>query len=444
MALIPFRNLGSVGTVTDVDPLALAPAGWSSSLNMRFADGVISRGPISKRIGTAQTGTPAHLHGTSVPSGGSEILLTHQDGRIVRWSAKGKDGGPGIETDLTPSDHNPAVMVDEPVTVTELQQVIYHNRPDRPLWMMRKAGERFAVAPGWNDEWRCKAVRSLNGQVIALGVHRNGRYYPAMVKWSDFSTFEEPTLTWNAETTNSAGENVLGNLAEKLVDAAELRGRLYLYAEHGVYAMTPLPTNLLYDFQPMIHDKGVISQNCIAVVDNLHYVFGVEQLWCHDGQNPLWTTDGTETRGIFDHLVREASHRFFVFHNRDLNEIMFCHVSTHPDCTFKVGKGFVPNDLDPYPGCNRAAVFHLGSKTWSFYDLPYIIGAAMVTPTTGVRYEELMDQSYEDLMNTSYRDLLDNNPKTAVMVSPVRTLNAEPNPVIRANNDTYTLRRKQR
>lgn len=441
MALIPLRNLDQFGTITDVDPLALPLPAWSRSMNMRFENNSVSRGPHFRKVGTLSQGTPSFVYGTPIAeTDGSEFLVAMQDGRIQRWTTRGKNGEPGIETDLTEAEWSPSVVVDEPMTAVELQQVIYTNRPDRPLWTMRKTGEQFEVAPGWNPEWRCKAVRALNNQVIAIGVQRNGRYYPAMVKFSDFTIFAEPTLEWNAQTNNSAGENILGSLAERLVDGLPLRGRMYLYAQHGVYAMTPRADNFIYDFQQVFSDKGVISPNCIVEVENLHYVFGTENLWAHEGSNVLWTTDGGVTRNIFDHLVREAAHRFFVIYNRDRQEIMFCHVSTHPDCKFPVGKGNVPNDLDPYPGCNRSATFHIRTNKWSFDDLPYVVGGAIVTPATGVRWDEL-NESWDDLGDRSWLDLGDRSPRLLLMVSPVRTANAQPRPKITVEDDEVVYSR---
>lgn len=444
MALFPFRNLGAIGTITDVDPLALPPGAWSASANMRFTESGIERAPHFRRVGTLTAGTPSFLYGTRTQRNGSEFLVAMSDGRIERWSAKGRDGGPGQERDLTEKDWRPYAYVTEPTTATELQDVIYLNRPDRPLWAMQKGGERFTLAPGWNEDWRCKAVRSIQGQVVALGVSRNGRFYPAMVKFSDLAVFAAPALNWIADTTNSAGENILGNLAEGLVDGLELRGRLYLYAQHGVYAMTPRPDAFIFDFAPIFNDKGVISPNCLAEAQNIHYVFGLENLWAHDGTSELWSTSGTLSRDIFDHLVLEARHRFFVFHNWDRQEIMFCHVSEHPDCKFKVGPGNVPNDLDPYPGCNRSATYCYRTKTWAFDDLPYVIGAATVQPSTGTRWEELGPTTWAEMKaaKTTWLDLLDRNPPVPLMVSPVRTVIGEdPARIVVANDDTLSLTR---
>lgn len=443
---LPLRNIGSAGVNTDRLPVQLEQPQWSGCNNVRFESGAVIRAPHFRKIGTASAGSPSFVYGSAYPSGGSEFLIGLSDGRVIRGQARGRNAEPWIETDLTPLEWSPHVFEAQPTTACELQGRIYWNRPDRGLWSMRKGDQGFTAVEGWDRETTCRAVRRLGDQIIALNVTQGGQTIPAMVKWSDFVPFEAAKLDFGTATTNSAGDNILGSLTGQIVDGAELGVRMFVYSNRQVYAMTPQPTNFIFDFEERFRDRGVISQNCIGMANNQHMVFGPDNIWCHDGTSVLWTTNDSVQRGIYDHLVREAAHRFYVLHLPARREMMFCFVSTHPDCKFPIGREYTPNDLGDYPGCNRAAVFNYGNGLWSFSDLPYNTGGAVVQPSTGVRWEQLAGKTWNDLRaeKTTWLDFRDRNPEIAVMVSPVRAYTPPAVTRAEATDDTFAMRRRAR
>ncbi|KQT82417.1 hypothetical protein ASG59_18670 [Methylobacterium sp. Leaf466] len=249
---------------------------------------------------------------------------------------------------------------------------------------MRKGGKGFEPVKGWDRTWRAKSIRALNGQVIAIGIQRDGRDYPTMVLNSDYTTYNNPADIWIADTDNSASSNVLADLPSALVDGWPMQDRMFLYGTKSTWTMEPTYDNAVFRYRRVFEsDSGVISQNCVIDVSSNHFVFGPESIWTHNGLARQDIVDGTVRRDIYDHLVMDEKAKFFVVYIAERNEIMFCHVSTHPDCKFKLPEGDVPA-----PGCNRAAVFNLKEGKWSFDDLPFVLGAAVVSASTGKRWEE--------------------------------------------------------
>jgi hypothetical protein len=434
MTVTPFRLLGAFGVNTDSDPYSFQdPRQWTTAINVRFRDGAVWRGPRFRKAGTVAGNNPQSVIGYGLPTGGYEYLVTFSDGKVVRWTQRGNQGEPGLQRDLTPAywtGHNYL----EPGTWAETNAVIYFNRPDRALWSMKKGGKGFAPVAGWNKSWRATSIRALNGMVIAIGLQKDGRDYPTMVLNSDYTTYNTSADIWMADTTNSASSNVLADIPSGLVDGWPMQDRMFLYGNKSTWVMEPTYDNFVFRYRRVFEaDSGVISQNCVYDVTSSHYVFGPETIWMHNGLSRQDLVDGVVRRDIYDHLVAAEAHKFFVVYIAERNEIMFCHVSNHPDCKFKL-----PTDADvPAPGCNRAAVLNLKEMKWSFDDLPFVLGAATVSAHTGKRWEEFgPDETWDKDSHTwaYYTDQSRPSPLfiARALVPPVQT-------PIQAINDTFTL-----
>ena len=50
MAILPIRDLGSVGVVTDLNPYNLPLNGFSTAINCRFDENQVSRSPVFRTV----------------------------------------------------------------------------------------------------------------------------------------------------------------------------------------------------------------------------------------------------------------------------------------------------------------------------------------------------------------------------------------------------------
>jgi hypothetical protein len=416
MPIIPFRQLGALGVNTDTDPFSLPdPRQWTTAQNARFRDGSVWRGPRFRKTGEVAGTAPQGVIGYGLPAGnGFEYLITFKDGRVVRWNQRGNTGGLGTSKELTPAywtGHN----YDEPGTWAETNAVVYFNRPDRALWYMRKGGKGFQKVEGWKKSWRCKSIRTMNGQVIAIGLQKDGKELPSAILNSDYTNYNTPAMIWEADTTNSASSNLLADLPGPLVDGWPMQDRMFLYGTHQTWVMEPTYDNFVYRYRRLFGaNSGVISQNCVVDVSSNHFVFGPESIWTHNGLSNQDIVDGVVRRKIYDYLVPEEKHKFFVVYIQERNEVMFCYVSRDPDCHFKI-----PDDPNiPAPGCNRAAVLNLKDLKWSFDDLPFVLGAATVSANTGKRYEEFTPpETYDAMGAATYASFTDHTKPSPLFIT---------------------------
>jgi hypothetical protein len=386
--IVPIRDLGSLGVVTDTDPFTLPLPAFTMGVNARFEDKRITRGPVFGTAGTLVANThPRFAISYKQLSGSTQFLIANKNGTITSWSSGGV-GGASSEVDIsdagwTPSDYT------EPYTATINNDVVYVNRPDRVPWFKSKGATTFAVLTNWDSTWRCKSIRSVAGVIVALNVTKGATAYPTMIKTSDFTVFDTVPGSWTALTTNSATENILADLGEPLIDGANLRQNLILYSNNETWTMQPRGDALMFNYYRTFTNAGVINQNCVAEYNSEHYVFGNDDIWAHDGYQKRSIAAGVVRDFIFENMVRSQSSQFFTYHNPNNYEIAFCYASADAYCRFPVGSSGVL-----FPGCNRAAVYNYRAKTWYFYDLPYVTSAALGVAFTGLHYADMGVATY--------------------------------------------------
>ena len=357
MSLLKLRELDKFGVITDVDGFDLPPGAWSMAINLRFEDGRVKSAPVWRSVANTAYSSPRFLYSSSGADAASSIFVGYLDGSVYSWSANAEF--PASPTGFAPSEAE-AVW-----TACTLAQVTYINREDRVPWAMRLSDARFSQLAGWDSNWRARIIRSYNSALIALNVTKSGVRYPTMVKTSDLVT--DPSTvppSWDhTVTTNNATENVLTEMDGEIVDAAVLGNALFIYSNTQTWAMLADGSPEVYQYKQLPYGCGAIGPNCVVQVKNMHYVFGSDDIWAHDGLTHVSIADGRVRKFIFKTMNAKASNRFFVNYNPALEEIAFHYVSGDPWVKFL---GY---------GCNRKAVYNLSNKTWTFDDCPLVFAS---------------------------------------------------------------------
>lgn len=410
MPIVPLRELGALGVNTDVDAYALPPQTFTFAANARFENKTITRGPICKTQGVLTSNlSPKYTISYKNSDGTSRYLIANFDGTITDWATHGFSGG-STENDVTATGWTPSDF-DSPYTAAAVNDIVYLNRPDRVPWYMAKGGTKFALLPNWDPTWLCQSMRSVNGVLVALNVSKGGTNFPTMVKTSDFTTFGSVPQTWVGDETNSASENILSDLAEPLIDGWPLRTSLVLYSANETWLMTPTGDSQIFAYQRTFTNRGTLSQNCVVEHQNVHYVFGTDDIWKHDGYRDTTLANGRVRDFIYDNMVQAEITKCFTMHHPRLNEVIFCYVSNDPYVTFPAsGTGGTP-------GCNRAAVYNYGSDCWYFYDLPYVTFGTLGVSITTADWNDLATTTWDSL-GESWASLTNTSALTMLMVSP--------------------------
>ena len=346
MAILPVRDLGAVGVVTDVEPYNLPIQGFSRADNVVFEDGRVARAPIFKSIfkNTTQEYQGAAFATQASSSGTDEFFVTDRSYNIAKWAYPAFVGVPAVasNTYVTPDVSNSGDTV--PVTSTTLSEVVYFNKPDRrPIYKLpnedffrelhpQDAGTSAAgVTSSWGsltDVWKCQVLRSYGDFVLALNMTQGSDSYSARVRWCDPVLNGSAGLSWDAsDTTTLAGFNDLVQIEGGIVDGLSLGSQFVIYSNDQVWLMEFVGGQFVFNFRRLFTGAGIINTNAVCEVDNNHYVFGPDDIYLHNGTQKQSIAKGKVRDFIFKGLDTDKKHAIFVHHDVRFKKVMFCYNS---------------------------------------------------------------------------------------------------------------------
>ncbi len=400
MAILPIRKLGDKGIIKDIDPFDLPLNAFSSGVNVRFANGVVQRGPVYRTVKTLAA-SASFIDSLTPLTGLDYIIVGYQTGSVVRISGSTTTSitAAGWVSNTIPTQH----------TSCNLSDVYYLNREDRVPWYVgRSALGAMQPLPnvgskGWDSAWRCKSLRAFNGQLVAIGMNE-GTDFPTTIRWSDVTVVGAPPAEWVPSATNSAGRTTLAEMVNPLIDGMTLRNSFMLYSRDEIWSMEPSLDDNIYNFRRIFTNSGLINKNCIVELEGKHYVFGFDDIFVHDGVQKKSIAEGRVRQYIYRTMNKKFTDRFFTVLNRALNEIMFCYVS---------GDELVSWPIDG-SGCNRAAVYNYVSDTWTFYDLPMSTFAGLANLDNSLIWGDANDSW--DLTGGSWMDKDDGYKRNVMFV----------------------------
>lgn len=364
MATVPVRNLSKYGVLADVDPYNIPPEAWSMAVNVRFADGHVERGPVFRNIVSLAKADPRFADSDNTISGYSTIIVGYLDGSVASISNS-------TETDISIAGYT-ANVAEEPYTSCNLGGVYYVNRNDRLPWSLRTSDVQFQELANWDVTWTANLLRSCGGALCAFNITKSGTSYPTMVKTSEFAVADTVPSTWDdTDPTNNATENILAEMSGPITDAQNLGSVMIIYGINEAWLMEADGSEEVWSYRKLPFNRGSINANCSVEVDGRHFVFGLNDLWTHDGVSSQSLCAKRVRKFIYSSIDLTQARRCFVRYNSARKEVQFFYVSA--------------DVYAAYPrvnGCNRCATYNITQDTWTFDDLPYVYFAAMANVDT--------------------------------------------------------------
>lgn len=400
MTIAKIRDLSKYGVIADVDPYNLPPEAFSMAINARFKKGVVERAPVFRRVPLTLTYSGPRFLTASYPSTGFDsVLIGYLNGRVTSYRS-------GAETDLSTFAYVDTNS-DVPFTSCHLGDVFYVNRPDRVPWSLKVSDAQFHTLDNWDATWRAKILRSCNSVLCAFGITKGATTFPTMVKTSDPATVNTVPDSWDeTDPTKNAYENILAEMESGITDANALGQSMIVYGLNETWTMTPTNSSDLWDVRKTFSDQGSINVNCSVEVDKKHYVFGLNDIWMHDGLSKVSICDQKIRETVFSNINIQAANRFFVTYDAARKEIRFNYVSLDSYTAFTGADG-----------CNRSAVFYTPESTWTFDDLPFVFGASTANLDNGLTYATITG-AYDTVTGT-YLSLEDGLKKGLLMLGDV-------------------------
>jgi hypothetical protein len=431
MANLPVRELGKVGVLPDSNPYNIPLNGFSDANNVVFREGNFTRAPVFKQLYPAVKSSKTWAEfGTDSWDSASDLSYESAEGAstaIARFVASFGDATSG-ETILVcdndgsvrayPNGILQNVTVVGAGTVTneeswahaQVSGVSFLSRPGMVPYARNLLSDSTYKSLGtsnWGTTTTCSVIRAYNDFAVALNVTKGSTAYPTMVKWCDPLQYGSAVtgLDWDAtSTTNSAGENVLGEMTTPIKDGLKLGTQFIIYSDDQVWIMEYTGSSLVFNFRRLFSTGGIIATNCVVEVEGKHFVFGVDDIYVHDGATKKSIADNRVRRYIYKNLDVNKSKSFFVVHDPVGSFIYFCFYSRRDEI------GYPKTAF-----CNRAAIYNYREDNWSFMDLPNIVGGAEAKLNLSSYIYPSVTGSYADY-NTAYLAFDSTTPKFPVML----------------------------
>lgn len=427
MPTLPLRNLGSVGVVTDANPYDLPPPAFSAANNVIFDDGRIARAPVFKQLfdpirsalsydevatsydsntnvyNSASGGSSdaARFVGSyASPALGESVFVCDNDGTVRAY--------PGNELNyFTPGTG--LVTNDNPWAHAQVGGISFLARKGmRPY--VRSTLDSLAyslIAGDWVATDTAAVVRGFLDYAIMMNIDKNGTQYPTMVKWCNPVQYGAAlsTITWDpANPSYVSGENVLSEMKTPIRDGLVLGNAFVIYSMGEAFLMEYRGDSAVFGWRRLPFSGGIINTNCVVEVENKHFVFGENDIYVHDGITRTSIADARVRRRIYNTLDRSKQTSCFVVHDSVANLIHFCYATLQDEASFS-GTRF----------CNQAAIYNYKNDSWSFMDLPNVVGGAEANAELVKNSFPEVTDTYE-LYNTSYTSFIGTTPKMPIML----------------------------
>lgn len=412
MATIPIRGLAAKGILHDPSPYQLDMDAWSAGANVRFHANKAERAPIFRSVYETLPEEPVFCVGMEPSSGYDTVVIAMTDGKVYQYASGGI-------TNISPSGYTPATDP-RAYTSTQLGDVLYLNRPNQAPQYFGPTSTTFLTLPHMDSTWTCRSLRAFGDYLIALNVtkpstwtdpHTGGTFaggaMPNLFKWSDLTLIGQVPGSWDPfDPTTSAGENPLEELTSPIVDGLALRGNFVVYSENQIWGVTQTGTQSIFAFQRLFWEGGMIAPNCAVEVDGVHYVFGPQDIYKHDGVSKVSIIDKRNKNFVFRNLNKLSAESFFVTYLPQYDSIIFAFVSGDSSCAFQ-----------KTDRCNLGAVYDIPNDTWSFIDLPNVSSISQANLDSILTYSSCTSANTYDVTGGSYYDQENTFVKNVVAVS---------------------------
>jgi hypothetical protein len=331
-AEIDFGQLGTIGVIADRPGNVLPPEAWTTANNMRIVDGVPRR-----LLGRSQIwGTP----------GVAPHFLMHIAAEAAPWwlytsLTKGYVYDGSTHTNITRTsggDYTAASTRDWNGTILGGIPILNNGADIPQFWASYSTGTKLANLTNWPASLRAKTVRAFGPQLVAFNCSKSGTVYPHLVKWSHSADPGALPSSWDeTDPELDTGENDLPDVESGIiVDAAMLRGNMYVFKESSVWRMRYIGGRFIYAFDTYLETAGLLTQRCVVNLgrSGRQVFLTQDDLIIHNGSSQEGLLDSRWRRTLFNDIDVANYRNTFMFENPAYSEVWICYPaggSTQPN-----------------------------------------------------------------------------------------------------------------
>ena len=331
----PFTTVSGSATVTVTD----ANSGYRDGDFVTFSDASAAGGltlngefQITYATGNTYTITAASTASSSATGGGT-VTAVYQinagvelEAPLTGWSAgtwgesTWGNGGTGIESLRIWSQGN----FGEDLILGFRGSPLYFwdASDDTPLDNPATLLSAEAGASNVPTAQNMVLVSDINRFVFCFGANTLGTTTqdPMLIRWSD----QEDATNWTPTATTQAGDLRLSRGSE-IIAAEQTRQELLVWTDFSVYSLQYVGAPVVWAAQLVGENASIMSQNSVAVADNVAYWFGKDKFYMYDGGVKVLPCN--VKRYIFDDINRDNIQQIFGSTNEGFDEIWWFYPS---------------------------------------------------------------------------------------------------------------------
>ena len=331
----PFTTVSGSATVTVTD----ANGGYSNGDFVTFSDASAAGGltlngefQITYATGNTYTITAASTASSSATGGGT-VTAVYQintgvslESPLVGWSAgtwgEGTWGNGGASTESLRIWSQGNFGEDLILGFRGSPLYFWDASDDTPLGNPATLLSAESGASNVPTAQNIILVSDINRFVFCFGANTLGTTTqdPMLIRWSD----QEDATNWTPTATTQAGDLRLSRGSE-IIAAEQTRQELLVWTDFSVYSLQYVGAPVVWAAQLVGENASIMSQNSVAVADNVAYWFGKDKFYMYDGGVKVLPCN--VKRYIFDDINRDNIQQIFGSTNEGFDEIWWFYPS---------------------------------------------------------------------------------------------------------------------
>ena len=357
--IVDFPDMGG-GIISDLPPEQLARNQWSEGNNVRFI-----RARVERMSGFSEVFGTASASGTigTLAKGNAHWMMHIDDSSGDPWwvycdleKIYATDGT--THYDISNSATSTASMTSYAATADYKWNggefnglAIINSHAQAPRYWSPDTSTQTIELSNWPASTTCRVLRPYLNYLIAIGLDEGAGFNDNILRWSHPADVGALPSSWDyTDATVDAGRIEIDDGYGMLVDGQQLRNDFFVYAEHAIYRLTPIPGNAIFDVRRQFSEVGLLTRNCIATIKDSHVFIGDGDIYIQDGQEIRSIVTDKWKAWVFDN-IGDNWKRSYVVTDYVENEVLFC----------------IPTGAEEYP--TKALVWDFDGNTFTTRDL---------------------------------------------------------------------------
>ena len=327
MKMLKINSLGSQNVNFDLEPCDLPAEVFTYGTNYKLVNNKIVSFNMSKTLALPSSNFKSGLILSVTNTNGNFYVLIGQSAAWVyngsTWSnITSSTGYPGIATGGELLWHS--CMLGNIPIFNNAQHYPEYWSPQQITQILQPL--LFKTGSTWQTMgYHAKIIRSHKNFLFALNLSEGAATLPSSYRWSHPADINGLPPSWDeANLSYIAGKASVGGEMGALVDGKSLRDNFVLYSERGITILNFVGGEFIWQAQTLTTNYGLLSKNCIAEANGIHYFISDGDILSNDGNSIKSILNKQLKTKLTSNIDAINYVNSFAYTNSIAKEIWFC------------------------------------------------------------------------------------------------------------------------